>query len=184
MKRSILIIYMIFLVLGISAADSTTSSFTYSGNAVEDGASAAITPTLDLSSYSYVRVGFYLDDERSEVADLLDLKLESTETGVIGIGNLWVYYDIIAKEALDVKLWADGPMMAGTNELGWNVYNGNSQITGADNDYAAGIIGGKDSSETHTTNTIELSVQTDPIQVSDIYQSMLYVYIESRGAGV
>lgn len=181
--KGMFIALMCLAVFSLSAAEETVP--TYSNTVIEDNAKAAIVPTLDLSSYSYVRVGFYKDKDLKEIEDFLSLGLVADENDdIIGQGQLFVYYDIIASEALDVKLLADGPMKAGESNLDWYVYRDNADtlVTGGA-DYEAGIVGSKNSNETHKTDTVGLLIETTEVTAADTFESKLYVYIESRGAG-
>lgn len=182
MKKSILISIFMFLFVICVFADEIS----YSNTAVVNGSSAFITPTIDLSSYSYVRVGFFSDRniDTTKAVDFLPLSLVQEGDGIIGTGTLFVYYDIISNDALNVKLLANGPMMAGNNPLDWNIYNKEEAlITGKNNnEYSAGVIGSKTSNTSHETDTVEMSIKTDPVTKADVYQSTLYVFIESVGA--
>ena len=59
MRKSIFILIYVFLLLSGIVADVV-----YPPNTVVENASVSLFPTLDLSSYSYVRIGFY-DDKKA-----------------------------------------------------------------------------------------------------------------------
>ena len=182
MRKSIFILIYVFLLLSGIVADVV-----YPPNTVVENASVSLFPTLDLSSYSYVRIGFYDDADRSNVVDYLFLKPVTEEGKVYGEGSVYVYYDIIANEAVDVKLQADGPLMGGLEELGWNIYRGEELITGSDSatPYDAGVIAEFRAADfPHGTDIIPISLRTEEVTKSNSYEASLRVFIESVGAGV